>query len=86
MRIRGRDMRSNSATNLEQWVGILIWCLGIIPFYFLWNTRIFVHEWMEALFGFVLYVAAFFYGLALVWCVDLAKKLLSKGDSGNEES
>ena len=71
-------MGKRPSSNFEQLVGIAIWCLGLIPIYYLWNTRIFVHDTMESLFGFALYIIAFFYFLALPFCLGLSAKLFAK--------
>lgn len=42
-----------------------IWGAGAAVIYFLWNTRVFVSDSAEGAFGFVLYIVAFFYFLAL---------------------
>jgi hypothetical protein len=50
----------------KKWVlAFGIWGVGILIIYQLWYTRVFVNEAVETAFGFVLYVIAFFYALAL---------------------
>jgi len=66
----------------QQWVWPLTWLIwggGII--YFLWNSRIFVNEAAESTFGFVLYIVAFFYVLAMHPIRSWVDSWL--GDSGN---
>ncbi|AZV79667.1 hypothetical protein EBB79_18505 [Parasedimentitalea marina] len=79
-------MSSKQPNNLESGLGILIWCLGGVPIYLLWDTRIFINETMEMLFGAALFVLAFFYFLAFGRCIDLARRLLSKEENGDHES
>jgi hypothetical protein len=38
-----------------------VWGAGIIVLWWLWHTRVFVSDFMEALFGLLLYLVAFFY-------------------------
>jgi hypothetical protein len=43
----------------------VIWGIGVAVLWMLWSNRVFVNDIAEAIFGFILYVVAFFYLLAL---------------------
>jgi hypothetical protein len=47
-------------------VTLVIWGIGVGAIALLWNQRVFVSDLAESVFGFILYIVAFFYFLAVM--------------------
>ena len=60
---------SGEKPNVEhKWVWpitFLIWGIGCGVIYLLWTTKLFANDTAESIFGFVLFIVAFFYFLAI---------------------
>jgi len=58
--------KENHHENKLAWpVTFLIWGAGFFVIYLLWGARVFVNDFAESIFGFALYIVAFFYFLAI---------------------
>jgi hypothetical protein len=73
--------KSKNNDNLVWSISFLMWGVGGVSIYFLWNIRMFTHDTAESIFGFVLYVVAFFYVLALYPIKLRVEYWLRKGNS-----